>query len=102
MSKQIHKDNKIIPIMQLALLELARTYGETDKIKDLKLQLNISIYSIISAVSNSTGPLSLPSVLFLIALKILHIYNGVVRPDLQPPIYLSIYLSIYYIFFIHI
>lgn len=41
MAKQIHKDNKILPVMQLSILELTKEYGETEKITELQEQLEI-------------------------------------------------------------
>ena len=41
MAYQIHKDNKILPVIQLTLLELIKGYGETDRTRELQTQLDI-------------------------------------------------------------
>ncbi len=41
LAKQIHKDNKILPVMQLSILNLIKEYGETDKIQALQAQLEV-------------------------------------------------------------
>ena len=41
MSKQIHKDNKILPIMNLSILELTKKSSENETLNDLHYQLKI-------------------------------------------------------------
>lgn len=55
MSKQIHKDNKLLPIMQLSLMEYSKEYGETEKIKEFQNQLEILMkerYGLIQKTTN--------------------------------------------------
>lgn len=55
MARQIHKDNKMLPVMQLSVIELIREYGETDKLKHLQTELETLAkerYSILENTEN--------------------------------------------------
>jgi len=64
MAYQIHKDNKILPVIQLTLMNLINEYGETDKTADLQSQLDVLIeerYGLMPNTSNNVSQCKIPS-----------------------------------------